>query len=592
MTVNEIIQEFIKKNNYIQNEHVLGILFYGSYQYGLNNPNSDIDLHIIFDDSIPNHLVRGNSFVNDIRIEYFEKTISEIYDTVEEEYTTRNNATESIIGNAKIIYERDNSMQDLQKYVKSKFANGLPKLSDDEAKEQIAIINNRMEKLKKYAKEDNCFFEHLYHLTIEKIRRFYHNLNGIPRVETYKGFKVYTDEKYQQMFSIDYIPDDTFLEMYFELIQNQSTDKIEKYQLLEQFYSYSKRIINFDEHDYRVTVKSRNEGIDTTINKDKDLSHVKPTNKQIPDEVYDAVIKFMEKMDYANNEHFLGLIVYGSSLTGFNTDISDIDVHVVLDNDDSKKVIRGETIINGKKIEYFEKPIDDIYLTAENEFKNQNNASFAIIGNGAIVCEKDNSLTNLQKYIIDRFESALPPLEKEESREQISIIDNKMQKLENLSNENSPYFNHLYHLTLEKIRKVYHRIIGIPKIPTSKVHKIYTDEPYRKSVHKENPNKEFVEDYLKLMELDIEDKKQMLEDLKNFYSRVRQNVNLGNDYRILIKSKYKKRINDKQQQAQVTSSEIAKLDKVNNLSSFDERKVYELFSLLKDRKIDKGEQSE
>lgn len=119
-----------------------------------------------------------------------------------------------------------------------------------------------------------------------------------------------------------------------------------------------------------------------------------------------------------------------------------------------------------------------------------------------------------------------------------SIIDNKMQKLENLSNENSPYFNHLYHLTLEKIRKVYHRIIGIPKIPTSKVHKIYTDEPYR----------------------------------------------------ILIKSKYKKRINDKQQQAQVTSSEIAKLDKVNNLSSFDERKVYELFSLLKDRKIDKGEQ--
>lgn len=48
-----------------------------------------------------------------------------------------------------------------------------------------------------------------------------------------------------------------------------------------------------------------------------------------------------------------------------------------------------------------------------------------------------------------------------------------MQKLENLSNENSPYFNHLYHLTLEKIRKAYHRIIGIPKIPTSKVHKIY-----------------------------------------------------------------------------------------------------------------------
>ena len=601
MTVYEIIQEFIKKNNYIQDEHVLGILFYGSYQYGLNNPNSDIDLHIVFDDSIPNHLIRGNSFINDVRIEYFEKTISEIYDTIEDEYSTQNNASESIIGNAEIIYEKDNSMHALQKYVKSKFANGLPKLTDDEAKEQIAIINNRMEKLKKYAEENNCFFEHLYHLTIEKIRRFYHNLNGMPRIETYKGFKVYTDEKYQKMFSIDYIPDNKFLEMYFELIQNQSNDKMEKYHLLEKFYHYSKESINFNEHDYRISVKSRNDGTDTRINRDKDLSHVKTTNIHIPDEVYNTVIKFMKKKDYANNEHFLGMIVYGSSLTGFNTDISDIDVHVIFDNADSNRIIRGETIVNGKKIEYFEKPIDDVYLTAENEFKNQNNASFSIIGKGSIVFEKNNSLTNLKKYVIDRFESDLPTLDQEDAKEQISIIDNKIQKLENLANENSLYFNHLYHLTLEKMRKVYHRIIGIPKIPTSKVYKIYTDEPYRKSVYKVNPDKEFVEDYLNLMDLNIADKNQMLGDLKKFYLRIRQNVNLGNDYRISIKSKNKKntlkssenkRIYTEQGQAQVTSSEIAKLDKESNLSSSDERRVCNLFHLLKAKKMDKGEPNE
>ena len=75
MTVHEIIQEFIKKNKYLQDEHVLGILFYGSYKYGLNNQNSDIDLHIIYDDSNPKHLIRGNTFINGTRIEYFEKTI-------------------------------------------------------------------------------------------------------------------------------------------------------------------------------------------------------------------------------------------------------------------------------------------------------------------------------------------------------------------------------------------------------------------------------------------------------------------------------------------------------------------------------------
>ena len=233
MTVHEIIQEFIKKNKYLQDEHVLGILFYGSYQYGLNNQNSDIDLHIIYDDSNPKHLIRGNTFINGTRIEYFEKTIDEIYNEVEDGYANQDNATESIIGKSEIIYEKDNSMQNLQAYVLDKFKNGLPHLTENEAKEQVSIINNRMEKLKKYAEEDSYFFEHLYHLTIEKIRRFYHNLNGMPRIETYKGFKLYKDEKYQEMFSIHHIPDREFLAMYFELIQSHGESKVVMFEKLK-----------------------------------------------------------------------------------------------------------------------------------------------------------------------------------------------------------------------------------------------------------------------------------------------------------------------------------------------------------------------
>ena len=78
-------------------------VFYGSYKYGLNNQNSDIDLHIIYDDSNPNHLIRGNAFINGTRIEYFEKTIDEIYNEVEDGYANQDNATESIIGKSEII---------------------------------------------------------------------------------------------------------------------------------------------------------------------------------------------------------------------------------------------------------------------------------------------------------------------------------------------------------------------------------------------------------------------------------------------------------------------------------------------------------
>lgn len=579
MSVYETIQDFLKAKNYLQDEHILGVLFYGSYKHGLNNQNSDIDLHIIYDDSNPEHLIRGNTFINGIRIEYFEKTISEIYNNVEEGYMTQDNATESIIGKSEIIYEKDNSMHNLQEYVVAKFKNGLPPLTEDEAKEQVAIINNRMEKLKKYAEEDSYFFEHLYHLTIEKIRRFYHNLNGMPRIETSKGFKLYRDKKYQEMFSIHNIPDQRFLEMYFELIQSQGKSKIEMFERLKEFYDYAKTTVDLEEHNYRIPIKSKNDESDITIDRNINLDDIEIQHVQIPEETLNAVTKFMEEMNYMDDEHFLGIIVYGSSLTGFNTEISDIDLHVIFDNSDPNRMIRGEKLVDGKKIEYFEKPIDDEYLMAENEFLNQNNASLPILGKGEIVFARDNSLINLQKYVLHRFQDNLPPLNANEAREQISIIDNKIQKLENLLNEDSPYFEHLYHIVLEKMRKTHHRIIGIPKIPTSKVHRIYTDEPYRKSTCKTNPSQDFVEDYLSLV-TPGNDKKQMLESLKAFYIKVKQNIELGEEYRIPIKSKKKLHVLQSSNRT-VSSSDIAKLDKENATTTADITAVGQLFNHLR-----------
>ena len=221
---------------------------------------------------------------------------------------------------------------------------------------------------------------------------------------------------------------------------------------------------------------------------------------------------------------------------------------------------------------------------AENEFLNQNNASLPILGKGEIVFARDNSLINLQKYILHRFQDNLPPLNIDEAREQISIIDNKIQKLENLLNEDSPYFDHLYHIVLEKMRKIHHRIIGISKIPTSKVHRIYTDEPYRKSTYKTNPSQDFVENYLSLV-IPENNKKQMLESLKSFYIKVKQNIELGEEYRIPIKSKRKLHTLQSLNRT-VSSSAIAKLDKENATTTTEVTEVGKLFSHLRSRETE------
>jgi len=535
VTIEEKITKFVEEMNYLNNEHVLGILFYGSYLTGVNTANSDIDLHIILDNENPNQLIRGNKNLDGTRIEYFEKPICDIYETIEEDYNTQNNASLSIFGKSKIIYAKDEQIINMQTYAINKFSKPLPPLTDDEAKEQVSILNNRMEKLEKYAINDDPYFEHLYHLTIDKIRRFYHNLMGIPRIETSKGFRLYKDEAYRNAFCIKKLPEQVFIAMYFKLISNQNLSKIEKYQLISNFYQFAKRNVSLNSEEHRILIKSRNEGFYVPI--------IEPTiinnnyNIPVPPKTLKKVLMFIKEMGYTDNKHCLGVFVYGSSLTGFNTEASDIDLHVIFDNDESNRIIRGSKIIEGTKIEYFEKPIDDIYLSIENGYLNQNNAWYSLFGKGTIIFQRDNKLSILQQYTLNRYKTPMPKLNEEEAKEQVSIINNRMEKLEKFALDNDPKFDHLYHLTIDKIRKFYHRLLGISKIQTAKVYRIYTDEAYRNSMYKENPDSKFVDMYLNLITTNCVDRLEKFKMVKELYNYTIRNINLGDEYRIMIKSR-------------------------------------------------------
>jgi hypothetical protein len=267
---------------------------------------------------------------------------------------------------------------------------------------------------------------------------------------------------------------------------------------------------------------------------------------------------FIKEMGYLQNPHCLGVFVYGSSLTGFNTACSDIDLHVIFDNNEPTRLIRGTKIIDGTKIEYFEKPIHDIYLSIENGYLNQNNACYSLFGKGSIVFDKDDKLKALQQHAINRFLAPMSPLSEEDSKEQVSIINNRMEKLEKYAMEDDPKFDHLYHLTIDKIRKFYHKVIGISKIQTSKVYRIYTDDEYRKSMYKENPEPEFVQMYLNLITTKCEDRLQKFQMVKQLYNYTTRNINLGDEYRIAIKSRNVGSTPNFQQSSKKTNTRVLK----------------------------------
>ncbi len=253
------VEKFIDNMNYKCNPHVIGAVVYGSYVTGYNNATSDVDLHVIRDYS-DKEIHRGVSTVDGFKIECFEKPIFDIYLSVERDFLTNENAYLSIIGHGKILFDRHDRIHDLQKYILEKYSEPLPPLAGDDAKEMVVIIDNKMEKLKTMARNNAPEFDFIYHLVIEKIRKFYSRICGCANVPVNKSFKLYTDDAYRESYCKSKIPDEKFISLYFKAATNKGTT-LEKISIINDLYDYATRDIDIDPNDYRIKIKSRNDSM-------------------------------------------------------------------------------------------------------------------------------------------------------------------------------------------------------------------------------------------------------------------------------------------------------------------------------------------
>lgn len=255
------------------------------------------------------------------------------------------------------------------------------------------------------------------------------------------------------------------------------------------------------------------------------------------DKYLDIIDKFISKMNYKNNSDFIGVYFYGSCLTGFNNSSSDIDLHIIFNNNDFEHIYRGVCYIDGIRIEYFEKCISDVYLSVKNDIKECNWSWYSMIGKSYIVCDKNDELKKLQEYTISIYKD-IKGLDEEDIYEYISIINNRMDKLKKCLDEDSPNFYSLFYITVEKVRRFYHSIHGFPKINTSKIYRVYNDDEYRKSYFPfDFVSLEFKNIYLSIIENKRLDKKELFSLLEKLYLYVLDGRKLDIEYRIHIKSR-------------------------------------------------------
>ncbi len=250
MNYREALNKFIDEMNYLKNDEVEGIVFYGSFHTGTANEFSDIDLMILFDDDSYANQIKGFKTVNGIQVEYFERTISKIYERANSDYMKCEDSLLSMIGFGEVIFDRNGKVKELIDYVKEKYSRPLPGYTRHEAIYQIASIRKAVLATEELRVQNDPYFENYYFLTVERIRDFYHKLKGFSNLSQTKIYKLYTNEKLRQA-QHKKIPEQEFINLFIRAIE-EGTSKEEKIERVNQLFDYTIKGFKINYDDLRI----------------------------------------------------------------------------------------------------------------------------------------------------------------------------------------------------------------------------------------------------------------------------------------------------------------------------------------------------
>lgn len=168
----DIFVEKHKKNN-----NVIAILVSGSIIHSKPDKNSDLDVHVILSKSTTRE--RGNTWINDIEVEYFINPINQI----EHYFKTEINAphTAHMLANSLVLYKKDNTIDRLIHRAKITMSKKLPKMSKvgiENAKYHIDDIKKDLEDV--YLKQDLFAFNLIFSTLLSECLKIFYEIKQEP----------------------------------------------------------------------------------------------------------------------------------------------------------------------------------------------------------------------------------------------------------------------------------------------------------------------------------------------------------------------------------------------------------------------------
>lgn len=210
MEAKSLIFKFIENLSIKEQEKILGIIFYGSYKYKTYTKNSDIDLLLVTEDT---QNYKGVIYLENKKIEYFEKNIYYLIESIENLSTNPNRSMISIFKNGEIIYSKNQVMEILKEQILME-SKRFPKKKERENPHHIKTLYTYMNSLNNNSK----LFEYIFYNLLECIRKQYHEENGFSQLPSMKIHQLYSNPKYAKDLYCVKLPDKDFIDVYLKLI--------------------------------------------------------------------------------------------------------------------------------------------------------------------------------------------------------------------------------------------------------------------------------------------------------------------------------------------------------------------------------------
>ncbi len=189
-------------------------------------------------------------------------------------------------------------------------------------------------------------------------------------------------------------------------------------------------------------------------------------------------MKEMYGIDYLNDPRYIGMMYYGSRLTGNYNKTSDLDLCIICDSA-SKEEYKGVVNVNGIDVEYIEKTEASIYSSIDGDYKKRNSFPKAAYARAYIVFERNNCITSMKEYVNRLFESDFAPPLVGDILDDLVVIDSRVSDLKILNELNDPSFDLMYYILLDRIKTSYHKMKNLPRIEIYKAVRAYRDSNYK-----------------------------------------------------------------------------------------------------------------